>query len=154
MPRTPTSLQAQAEERAHQDHTRRLAEIKAMAPLLDKLDAFVPALKERGLDIYPTGLQLHTEHRDGKQRRVLRIDTCGIIDHRKPARWLEVLLALGFTEVSRTSGAYPQAVLRNGHLWVKVDVPETAAQRAASAAAYAQRVAVAAAAEHNEALPA
>lgn len=145
----PTSLQAQAEERANQDHTRRLAEIRAMAPLLARLDAFVPALRERGLEVYPTGVQLHTEYRDGKQQRVLRIDTSGILDSRKPGRWLEALLALGFTEVSRTTGVVPQAVLRHRHLLLKVDVPESAAHRAAWATEFAQRAVAAAAADPN-----
>lgn len=154
MPRTPTSLQAQAEERANQDHSRRLAEIKAMAPLLARLDAFVPALKDQGLTVYVDGVRLYTQDRHGKRERLLRIDTCGVLDSRQPARWLHALLELGFTEVRRSEPPVPQVTLRHGHLRVIIDAPETAAQKAASAAVYAQRAAAAMAAEANLGLPA
>ena len=149
-----TSLQAQAETRANEDYSRRLAEIKAMAPLLARLDAFIPALKQRGLEVFASGLRLYTEHREGRQQKLLRIDTAGILDSRRPAHWLEALLALGFIEVRRSGGAVPQVVLRNSHLWVQVDCPETLDERAAIASTYAQRMAAEAAAEHNARLAA
>jgi hypothetical protein len=143
------SLQAQAEDRANQDHNRRMAEIKAMAPLLARLDAFVPALHDRGLEVYVSNLQLHTEYMNDRRVKVLRIDTCGMLDSRRPARYLETLLAAGFVEEHRSEGVMPQAILRHGHLRVKVDVPSTTAQRAAQAAAYACRAAAELAAEDN-----
>lgn len=45
-PRRPASLQAEAEARATQEYERRLAEIKALAPLLARLDELRPALDD------------------------------------------------------------------------------------------------------------
>ena len=125
-----------------------------MVPLLAHLEPLLPALKAQGLEVYPSGLQLHTHSRNGKTQKLLRIDTAGILDVRKPSRWLQALLQMGFQEVERTAGPYAQIVLRKGHLAVKVDAPTDPVEAARGAQAYATRCAAQAAAAIATEVPA
>jgi hypothetical protein len=126
-PRRPLGLQAQLEDAANGDHNRRMAEIQAMAPLLALLDPHMPGLRALGLDLSPDNLGLAHEHIGGRRLKVLRAQTGGLFnDIRRTCEWLEALRALGFAEISRTDSAhYPTALLRRGHLLVRVDVLRT-----------------------------
>lgn len=138
--RRSTSLRALAEQQANERHTRRLAELHTLAPLLERLEAVVPALQAAGLTISPRDIYLARHHPNGPAGRALRavrINTrplCG--DKTIPQRWLDVLLAQGFREIHRESfDQYPLATLQRGHLILKVDAPTPAASAAAAAAA-------------------
>jgi hypothetical protein len=135
----PATLQAQAEEQANQAHARRLAEIKALAPLLASLETLLPALTTRGLQVYPSQLSLEKE-RDaaGRQQSQLRLRTDAMFSGERPAKWLDALAALGFTEVSRSTYC---VTVRRGRLVLVVDKPTQAEERARSATIYATRVA-------------
>lgn len=136
------SLQAQAEQRATEDHARRLAEIKAIAPHLARLDAFIPALAAAGLTVYTDSLHLRIEWQGPRRLKVLRLATSGTLDDTLASKWHAALLALGFTEVKRTADAYPQALLRHGSLLLWVDLPRDRRAFGQGAIEYANRAAV------------
>lgn len=148
----PLGLQAQAEEAANAEHNRRMAEIKALAPLLAQLDPHMPGLRALGLDINPDAMVLRHEHVGHRRLRVLRVQTGGLFsDAKRICTWLEALHALGFAEVSRDACAYPTALLRRGHLLLRVDAlrqppAATAAQPPATADSVRQAIALAQAA--------
>ena len=141
MPSTEPSrrvgLQAAAEAHANEVHTRRLAELQAMAPLLAKLDALCPALEARGLYVTPDNLSLYRETVCGAnarvRHRVLRLQTGLFSTSETTQRWLTALLDMGFETLSATSGVYPTALLRKGTLLIRLDVPPAYAQQLAAA---------------------
>lgn len=137
--KTPQGLQAQAEEQANQDHSRRLAELQALAPLLARLDAFAPALAQAGLKLYPRSITLYTSTVGGRRSvKQLRIDTGGLFDSAAPQRWLDALVAAGFREVQRDGLDFGgSALLKHGHLLVRVDLPRNKRNAAESAVRYA-----------------
>lgn len=142
------SLLVQAEQQAHEDHSRRLAELHQLAPLLERLQPVLPALDAAGLHFGPADLSLHWYRPDGpggalsRRLRALRIRTRPLLSG-NPAttqRWLDTLAAQGFREIHRDDYPhYPQAVLQRGHLLLLVDAPEPAATAAAKAKAEHQR---------------
>jgi hypothetical protein len=145
-PRTGTSrtLLAQATQRAHEELTRRLAELHQLAPLLERLEPVLPALAAQGLEVYPSDIG-HTWHRPdpGSPRRLraLRITTRLLTgDTSRCQRWLDALTAQGFREIHRDDYKhYPQAVLQRGHLLLVVDAPAPASTAAAAAKVAHQR---------------
>lgn len=129
MPTTTTTLQAQAEQHATTEHARRMAEIKAMAPLLAQLDALLPQLGEHGLIVDVTDMRLQRVLGYGPHgRKALRINTGATFMAWQLVRlWYAALVALGFAEVHRTDSAYfPLALMRLGTLLLLVDVPPPA----------------------------
>lgn len=138
--RRAPSLLAQAEQQATEAHTRRLAELHQLAPLLDRLQPVLPALEAAELHVHPGDVSLARHYPDGPTGRALRcvrIHTCSITGSpTHPQRWIDTLLSLGFREVHRDSwDFYPRAVLQRGHLLLMVDAPEPAQVSAAAAAA-------------------
>lgn len=141
-PRRAPSLLAQAEQQANDAHTRRLAELHQLAPLLDRLQPLIPALEAAELHVHPGDVSLERHYPDGRNGRALRclrIRTrllTGSPTHSQ--RWIDTLLSMGFREVHRDAAAYyPRAVLQRGHLLLMVDAPEPAQVAAAAAAAKA-----------------
>jgi len=159
MPTRPTApLTAQAEAHAIAQHRHRLAEIAALAPLLDQLDAFVPKLAAVGLVVWPDNLRLHHGHVGTARRfRALRLNTRGLCGESAP-RWLRALLTAGFSEVTRTAGDFGLVELNHGTLRLIVDAPRDPVEAAASAAKFARRqseaAAVAVHAVHAQVAPA
>lgn len=95
-PKPPRSL-AEAIERAElQRHAARLREMKTMEGQVALLDAFVPALAERGVDMIVVAKHLEWD----STRKSLRLSTATLSGtFEKGLR--EALLAIGFTEVQR-----------------------------------------------------
>lgn len=129
LPRRPPSLKAEAETQANEIHSRRLAELDALAPLLAHLDALRPELTARKLPIYPDSLSLRRERLTGgyggPQTKVLRISTDAFFDHSRPSRWLAALLELGLRVLDFDhDGSYPTVLLRRGPLVLRVDLSE------------------------------
>jgi hypothetical protein len=134
MPRTPTTLQAQAEQHANEAHSRRLAELRELAPLLARLDELVPALAERRLNVYPENLslqRLRTGDLLGPRHKVLRITGAFSLYRSERPAWYEAFRALGFRVVKHdaASTTYPTAVLRKGPLLVCVDLTRSEAEQ-------------------------
>lgn len=138
------SLHSQAEQHAHEEHSRRLAELHQLAPLLDRMEPLRPALDAAGLHFGPRDLSLHWYRPDGtlgRRLRALRIHTRPLSgDLGVTQRWLDTLTAQGFREIHRDdSRHYPQAILQRGHLLLVVDAPAPACVAAAQAKAQHQR---------------
>lgn len=132
------SLLAEAEQRAHNEHSRRLAELKTLAPLLYHLDELRPELEARSLKLYTDTMRLSWHWPTGalgRRQKVLCMDTRGWEGDAKARRWYDALLGLGFREVKRAdSPVYPTVVLERGHLLLQVDLPRDAAKPAEPAA--------------------
>lgn len=117
------------EMRHHADeiYTRRLAEIKAIEPLLARLDEILPALEERGLKVYADSLGLWGWYDDACRRRhALRITYPMSSDNQAGAqRWFDALTEIGFKVIKRSDSdsVYPTAVLKRGHLLVNINMP-------------------------------
>lgn len=131
MPSTEPSrrigLQAAAEAHANEVHSRRLAELQAMAPLLAKLDCLCPVLAVHGLEVTPDNLSLYREAVCGNPRvrhRVLRLYTGIFPSADTTQRWLTALLAVGFEALSASPGVCPTALMRFGSLLIRIDVPQ------------------------------
>jgi hypothetical protein len=136
-------LQAQAETDANQRHSRRLAELKALAPLLAQLDELMPSLTAQGLKLYPD--QIGLTHLDTGMRRmkVLRLDVASIFDKTRPVQWQDALLKAGFATVKHfEAGEYSHAVMRRGSLLLQVTAPTLGPVRRIDASAV-RRVAAA-----------
>lgn len=125
------SLLAQAKDQANQEHNRRIAELTALAPALEKLDAYVPQLEAQGLRFYTHNLSLRREAlAEGARthRRVVRLHTDGYSLADKAAstaKWFKALNGLGFATVSTEPGLYPTALLRKGALLLRIDAHES-----------------------------
>ncbi len=141
--RTTPSLLAQAKNQAHEEHNRRMADLKALAPLLEKLDAYVPQLEAQGLRFYSSNMGLRNERLDPNARRVykaVRLFTEGFTLAQRAAntaKWFKALTELGFKPVSVEDGHFPTVLLRNASLLVRVCahadwLPEVAAALATS----------------------
>lgn len=141
MPRTTTTLLAQAQQHADECHRSRLAELKLLAPLLAQLDAFAPELERRGFQIYGSSISLwHLSSATpcGTRRKVARIQGPLFLHHSGRPNLFTALVDLGFQLVKHeAASAYPTAHLRHGKLFVAVDLsrPEAEELRAASARA-------------------
>jgi hypothetical protein len=130
----PTSLHARAVAWADEEHARRLAELRELAPLMDRLDELAPALKARGIELhlYVSDWSIKLDHYQptgyfGKRLKVLRLNTRGLLSSdERPRKWLQALTELGFTEIERSGSVYPTALLRKGHLLLRVDAPDMA----------------------------
>lgn len=146
-PRRAASLLAQCEQRANDDHSRRLAEMHQLAPLLERLEPVLPALQAAGLHWSPADLSLRWHYPAGaaglrrSRQRALRIYTrlLASSNNTTPQRWIDTLLAQGFREIHRTEALhYPEATLQRGYLLLVVDAPEPAASASAAAKAKAE----------------
>lgn len=127
MSRRPVTLRAQAEELANQTHSRRLAELQAMDPLLQHLEALCPQLQAAGVQLYAENLSLMHLTVAGVRRKVLRVPSYfSSGPNSQMALWVKALLAHGFAPVrcDEPGRPYPTAVLRRGPLLVCVDVTE------------------------------
>jgi hypothetical protein len=129
--REPRTLEELAIARADYEHARRRAEIKAMAKKLALLDAFLPALFERGLKFCYRNV---TTQDHGKTLRI-ECEAFSLKDDRLYA----ALIDLGFREVERSSYSaksdYEQVILKHGRaLLVKIDVTKKPAAPEGSAA--------------------
>jgi hypothetical protein len=152
MPKTAQTLYALLDQHADEQHSRRKAEIAALAPLLARVDEIQPTLAQYGLTIYAdqVSLQRVTLDRDWSSPRykVLRLQTGALFHHQHRGRWLDALRAAGLRVQSISTGTYPTAIMRKGSLLVCIDLsdPEAAAVRAmlgASAATTESDLAVA-----------
>jgi hypothetical protein len=129
--RQPTTLLARAEQLAIEQHQRRMAELRDLAPLLARLEELLPALAQRGLEVGVSDYSLKLDSHQptgfmGKRLKVIRLHTRGLLaNDARVMKWLDAFRELGFTEVERSNGVYPSALLRKGHLLVRVDVPES-----------------------------
>lgn len=135
--RRPLSLQAQAETEAHSEHSRRLAELTALTPLLQQLDALRPALAERGLTVYPSSITLSYEYLSpagyaGPRSKVLRLATDIIFNRGSPSRWLAALRELGLRVVKADVSHFGSALLRKGSLLIRIGVSEADADALAA----------------------
>jgi hypothetical protein len=125
--RNAPSLLAQARNQANEEHNRRMAELKTLAPLLEKLDAYVPQLEAQGLRFYTHNMGLRSARMETDARRVykvLRLHTEGYTLAQKAettAKWFKALTALGLKPVKAEEGVFPTVTLRNGTLLVCVD---------------------------------
>lgn len=134
--RKPSPLLAQAQERADEEHSRRLAELRELAPLLQKLDELQPQLAQHGLAIHPGDIHLGWYHLNGsygQRRKLVRLYSISFSRDAYAQRWLDALAELGFRELRRSGGVYPTAVLQRGHLLLEVDAPAGGEARAAVA---------------------
>jgi hypothetical protein len=135
----PATLQAQAEDQADREHTRRLAELQTLAPLLAGLQVFLPALADKGLRVYPSQLHLQRERDSaGRLQNQLRLRTDATFSGNATTRWLDALLGLGFVQLSQ--GPF-SITLKRGRLVLVVDRPTSAEERSRSATTYATSVA-------------
>lgn len=126
--RAPRTLEELAIAHADYLHRIRLAEIKALRSKLAQLDAFVPALAERGIRL---GRREICTYDGGKSLRIPR-PLCEMDDKLHAA-----LLELGFREVSRKDWGRDdeQVTLKHGRsLLVQVDVRKAAVAPAPAAA--------------------
>lgn len=124
--RPPRTLLAQAEAQANEDHNRRLAELRELQPLLQRMDELRPALSALGLTLHPSDLQLSSYFVNGdytKRRKVLRLHSRSFLGDQQPQRWVSALAELGFREIKRSGSVYPTAVMQRGHLLLEIDVP-------------------------------
>lgn len=141
--RHPLSLRAEAEAQATEIHSRRLAELAALAPLLAHLDALRPELTARKLTIYPVSVSLRRERLtggySGPHTKVLRLTTDAMFDHSRPSRWLAALRELGLRvlDFDKTGCSYGTVLLRKGPLVMRVDLahPDRDALLASTASA-------------------
>ena len=114
--RAPTTMEELAIAKADYEHTRRIAETKAMRTKLAQLDAFLPALIARGIPL---------QHRDistWDHGKTLRIQAPVL---ERDGKLLRVLLELGFREIERKSygSRDEQVTLKHGRsLLVAIDV--------------------------------
>lgn len=126
--RRPPSLKAEAETQANEIHSRRMAELAALAPLLAHLDALRPELTARKLTIYPDSVSLRRERLtggySGPHTKVLRLTTDAMFDHSRPSRWLAALRELGLRvlDFDKTGCSYGTVLLRKGPLVMRVDL--------------------------------
>lgn len=128
-PKPALTLQAETEAEATQTYTRRMAELKALAPLLARLDELRPALAERGLTIYPNSISLTSERLAGgyasDRHKVLRLRTDAMFERSRPSRWLAALRELGMEVLDFTkTGSYGSALLRKNRLLLRVDLAD------------------------------
>lgn len=150
--RRPPSLLAEAETKANETHSRRLAELQALAPLLAHLDALRPELTARKLTINPDCISLRKESLGvgAPYHKVLRLQVDAMFDKTRPARWLAALLELGLRVVDfDKEGIYPLVLLRKGPLLIRMEL--AAADHAALLAAEkAKPTTTAQATQHDE----
>lgn len=130
--REPRTLAELAIARADHEHRRRIAEVKAMAPKLAQLDAFLPALAERGVKLWQHDI---TTWDKGK---TLRIHHSFLT--KGESKLLAALIDLGFREIERKAysagGRDEKVTLKHGRsLSVAFDVPKAVAPAAEGAAA-------------------
>jgi hypothetical protein len=114
------------QQHADRDHARRSAEIKALAPLLARFDECVPLLEARGITVYPEQLNLWKSFNErGKDVKCLLCSINVFGDDPVAQRWLDALLDIGFkvTERDKDDSTYPMAVLKRGHLLLRISVP-------------------------------
>ncbi len=118
--REPRTLEELAIALADSDHRRRLAEVKAMRARLAMLDAFLPALAERG--VKPWAGNIHSSDQ-GKTLRVYPGILTGTDD-----KLYAALLELGFKEIDRRENSRDDTVkLQHGRwLVVSIDVSRAA----------------------------
>jgi hypothetical protein len=104
--RTPGTLGELQQAYAEQEQRRRAAELKAIAPKLAQLDAFVPALAERGISLV---CRTFSTWDGGKSLRLQ--------DHvfTKDNQLLDALLALGFKEVERKDAYRDEETVKIKH---------------------------------------
>lgn len=145
--RRPPSLLAEAVAHQCQIHSRRLAELQALEPLLAHLDALRPELTARKLTIYPDCLGLRKESLGvgGPYHKVLRLQVDAMFDKTRPVRWLAAFQELGLRVVDfDKAGVYPTALLRKGPLLIRMELAASdhAALLAATADAHPDKAAV------------
>jgi hypothetical protein len=116
--REPSTLQELAVARANFEHGRRTAEIRAMAKKLELLDAFLPALLERGISF------AHRDISSTDGGKSLRIHPG--FPTMQDDKLHEALLALGFREVERNDygrASFRTVTLKHGRaLLVTIDI--------------------------------
>lgn len=124
--RAPRTLYAQCEQHANEVHSRRLAELAGLAPLLARMDEVMPTLKKHGLELHPDLLGLARRFSGTTTVNMLRISTYWLHGPQAVGKWLQALLDAGFKPVSvdKPGSAYPLAVLKRGHLRVCINVTE------------------------------
>lgn len=136
------TLHAAAQALADTEHARRTAELKTLAPQLVRLDALMPALKARGLELHPSNLSLEFYRPTGYFGRAYVMVRLGLYSwstSEQPlleARW-KGLHELGFSVVEWGSpdGSYPVAVLRRGPLLLTMRRPASIVPPAKASAA-------------------
>lgn len=132
--RAPRTLHAKCEQHANEVHSRRLAELAGLAPMLARLDEVVPMLKQHGLEVHPERVGLRRRYDGMRWHNGLRITTSWFHNSPSTKAWLAALQAAGFrcVEADPAGSAYPTAWLKRGHLLVCVDVTveDAAAMRA------------------------
>lgn len=116
--REPRTLEELAIALADNEHRRRLAEVKAMAKNLARLDDFLPALAERGIKIWPR--DIHSSD-GGKTLRIYPGMFTGGVDDKLCA----ALLELGFREVERRSNSRNDTVKLQHGRWLVVEIDVT-----------------------------
>lgn len=135
--RAPRTLHAQCEQHANEVHSRRLAELAGLQPMLARLDEVVPMLKQHGLELHPDRIGLRRRFGGRTWQNTLRITCSWMHDAKSNAAWLRAFQAAGFhaIEVDPAGRAYPTAYLKRGHLVICVDVTceDAATMRAALA---------------------
>lgn len=142
--RKPSTLLALAEQQANDEHSRRLAELRELQPLLARLDELQPRLAQHGLAIHPNDIHLGWYHPNGnyrQRRKLVRLFDLSFSRHAQAQRRLDALAELGFRELRRSGSLYPTAVLQRGHLLLEVDVPAPSDIGAATAKVQLQLVA-------------
>lgn len=124
--REPRTLEELAITLADNEHSRRLAEIKAMRARLALLDQFLPALAERGIKVWAR--DIHSNDR-GKTLRIYP-GTFSNNDDKLHA----ALLELGFKEVERKPNTRDDTVKLQHGRWLVVSIDVTKTQAPAGSA--------------------
>jgi hypothetical protein len=123
--REPRTLEELAIAKADYEHRRRLAQIKAMSKKLALLDAFLPALAERGISLRHRDINTHDK------AKTLRIQS-PIFG--RDNKFVDALIALGFKEIERKDSFRDEQTVTLQHgrwLRVSLDVKKAAAPVAA-----------------------
>lgn len=126
--RTPRTLYAQCEQHANEVHSRRLAELAGLAPLLAHMDEAMPTLKKHGLQLFPDQVGLWRYFDGRRYLNTLRITPSWVSNRAAQDKWLAALRDAGFVPVHVSeTGPYPVARLRSGHTVVTIDTNEETA---------------------------
>lgn len=120
--RAPRTLYAQCEQHANEVHSRRLAELAGLAPLLARMDEVMPTLKKHGLELHPERVSLWRSYEGTRFVNTLRIVTSWCSTSEAHGKWLAALREAGFKPVHVSDpGPCPVVRLRKGHALVTID---------------------------------